>query len=377
MPLTDTVSASQAPDAGLWPRVGAKLIDHGLWGFAEALLVAVGALLNALGLPPWIIALGFLASSVLWYVYVYRFTLARGQTAGKWAVGIRVVDSLGQVPPAPAILRRVLVEAAFDMIGVAVMLFGWLLASISGADKVSSALSGAGLGSIIGLVDPLYILISRRKQALHDLAAGTFVVREAAVPSRRIAGLAAGATALWLAVPFIIVRPFLVEAYFVPSASMEPTIQINDRIFANKMVLRLRPPRHGEIVMFRAPTWVSEPGKVFVKRVVGVPGDTLQVRGGKLIRNGQPVDEPYISEPPAYEWPKPGEEITVPRGHVVVLGDNRNDSYDAHLWQWTSPDGKDVEDKPFLPLSALRGRLVYRYWPPDRMGAVAQEEFAQ
>lgn len=380
MPPTDSVSSNltaQPIDAGPWLRVGAKLIDHGLWVVAETLLVALGALLNAFGLPPLTIALGFVASGILWYVYVYRLTALRGQTIGKMAAHIRVVGADGQIPPESVVLRRVLVEAAFDMAGVVFMAAGWLFASISGADKIACALSGAGLGSIIGLVDPFYIFITRRRQAIHDLAAGTFVVRQEPVPVRSLPRLAAGATILWLAVPFIIVRPFLVEAYVVPSGSMEPTIQVGDRILANKLVLRLRAPRHGEIVMFRAPNWVDEEGKIFVKRVVGVPGDRLEVRDGKLLRNDQPVDEPYISEPPAYEWPEPGEQVEVPKGQVVVLGDNRNDSFDAHLWRRITADGRDVEDMPFLPMSALRGRLVYRYWPPDRMGTVAQEEYAR
>jgi signal peptidase I len=108
----------------------------------------------------------------------------------------------------------------------------------------------------------------------------------------------------------------------------------------------------------------------FMKRVVGVPGDRIHVQGGKLWRNGQAVAEAYIKEPMLYEWPEnaaKGAQITVPEGNLVVLGDNRNDSNDSHRWELVASDGR-TKPMPFLPKSLVRGVLVFRFWPPGRIG---------
>jgi signal peptidase I len=91
------------------------------------------------------------------------------------------------------------------------------------------------------------------------------------------------------------------------------------------------------------------------------------------LRNGLPLSEPYIKEPPDYTWPTDGTQVEVPPGQIVVMGDNRNNSADSHLWERVTADRHGAEDAPFLPVERVKGSLVYRYWPPDRMGTVAQE----
>jgi signal peptidase I len=360
--------------AGLWLRVGAKLLDQGLFALIETPCLCAGATLNALGLPAWCIAAGYGFSALLWYVYVFAFTCSTGQTIGKRVARIQVVGPDGQPPRAPQMFRRLVVEAAFDALSLVGMAAGWALARAAEANTATGASLGLAVGSALGLANPGAILCTPGRQAFHDLAAGTHVIRQVTPPVRRLVVCAALAQLLAPALLFGVVRPFFVEAYIVPSGSMEPTIQINDRILANKLVHRLRPPRHGEIVMFRAPQWVT-PGeeKVFVKRVVGLPGDKLQVKGGKLWRNGQAVPEPFLAQPPHYEWPEGGGTIDVPPDSVVILGDARNDSNDSHHWESLSEDGSTVQPKPFLPMERIVGNLVYRFWPPDRMGTVTQE----
>ena len=157
---------------------------------------------------------------------------------------------------------------------------------------------------------------------------------------------------------FFILRPFVVQAFYIPSGSMEPTLVLRDRILVNKFIYYLRDPQAGDIVVFRSPPQASQIEKDFIKRVVGVAGDVLEHVGGKLYRNGQPVDEPYI-RPPFGEWhwralPQP---YTVPEGHVVVFGDNRGNSNDGHEW---GP----------LPRANILGKAFVAFWPPHRVGLV-------
>ena len=376
-PRPEGSSATAPVDAGLWLRVGAKLIDDGLFAFIDTIAISFGAYLNALEHPAWVIGSGFVVTRVLWYIYVFEMTRRRGQTIGKMAANIQVVTPEG-VPPGPWVMgRRLLVEFAFDMAGLIGMIVGWRLALVMGKSVVWGAMVGMGAGSLVGLINPGCILVSGRKQALHDRAAGTFVVR---LGEERVRGFVLAcvmAASVPFATTFGIIRPFFVEAYKVPSGSMEPTIEIGDRILANKLVRRLRPPRRHEIIMFKTEEWMDPKPKIFVKRVVGIPGDRLQVRAGKLYRNGKAVEEPYIMGPPLYTWPEDAEEggeVVVEDGSVIVMGDNRNNSKDSHAWQRIAEDGRSVEPAPFVAIEAIRGKLVYRYWPPDRMGTVPQEE---
>ncbi|MCD6361443.1 MAG: signal peptidase I [Armatimonadetes bacterium] len=190
---------------------------------------------------------------------------------------------------------------------------------------------------------------------------------------------------------FCLLRPFVIQAFFIPSGSMEPTLMEGDRILVNKFIYFFRDPQPGDIIVFNAPPQATEDDKDFIKRVVGVPGDRLHVikdvrgvqRGG-LVRNGRLLDEPYISAPPDYWWPRrtgefvrrpdgqivflePDDEFIVPPGHLVVMGDNRNNSNDSHRWMRRDEATDRIVSDPFLPRENVLGKAMVIFWPPQRI----------
>ncbi len=169
---------------------------------------------------------------------------------------------------------------------------------------------------------------------------------------------------------FCLLRPFVIQAFFIPSGSMEPTLLVGDRILVNKFIYFFRDPRPGEIVVINAPPAASEEDKDFIKRVVGVPGDRLCVKDGALYRNGVRLNEDYIAEPPCYIWPSEDECIVVPDGYLVVMGDNRNHSNDSHRWGYWDPRTGEWVPQPFLPRENVLGKAMVIFWPPHRIRLV-------
>ena len=229
-----------------------------------------------------------------------------------------------------------------------------------------------------------------------------------------------------LVVVFLLLRPFVVQSFFIPSGSMHPTLWENDRILVNKFIYRTYPPRRGDVVVFRAPRTADAAEQDFIKRVVGVPGDVIEVREGfvivgareratvftrdailggvcpdsclsssgdtpplrlttdalwlglrrftpeafaaavgragepvtiqpgQVIRNNEVLTETCVSEDPQYHM----NPVRVPLGALFVLGDNRNDSRDSHVWG-TFPVERVIgrADAVFWPLSHWK-RLV-------------------
>ncbi|MEB3289741.1 MAG: signal peptidase I [Leptolyngbya sp.] len=156
----------------------------------------------------------------------------------------------------------------------------------------------------------------------------------------------------------LVVRVAIAEPRYIPSNSMDPTLHIGDRLLVDKISYRWQLPHRGDIVVFNPPEQLVKLGytrdQAFIKRIIGEPGDTIQVQGGRVILNGQSLPEAYIAEAPQYEMPA----VSIPPGYVFVLGDNRNDSNDSHVW---GP----------LPQQNLIGKARLRFWPFDRLGRIA------
>lgn len=153
------------------------------------------------------------------------------------------------------------------------------------------------------------------------------------------------------------IRHFIAEARYIPTESMVPTLQVNDHLVVEKLSYRFHDPARGDVVVFmpREDLQAQNPDFrfAFIKRVIGLPGETVQVIHGQVLINGEPLDEPYIAAEPTYVW---GPAV-VPDDAYLVLGDNRNNSLDSHFWG-------------YVPRETIIGRAAVRFWPPNRLGAV-------
>jgi signal peptidase I len=151
---------------------------------------------------------------------------------------------------------------------------------------------------------------------------------------------------------FGFVRPFVVEAFYIPSESMVPTLRVGDRVLVNKFIYRFTEPQRGDIVVFES---VEGGREDLIKRVVGVPGDEISVRRGRLFVNGEPERERYVNK--KYPDSSSSAPTTVPEGHVFVMGDNRANSRDSRYFG-------------AVPKKKIEGEAFLRFWPPDRIGGL-------
>ena len=149
-------------------------------------------------------------------------------------------------------------------------------------------------------------------------------------------------------------QAYLIKPFQIPSESMEPTIDPGDRILVNRLAYRYGDIKRGDVIVFKAP---NEPDTDFVKRVVALAGDTVEVKRGQVIVNGEPQVENFISRATVDVSNFPATKI--PEGNVFVMGDNRTNSQDARFWK-----------PPWLPVENVIGKAFFTYWPPGRMGMV-------
>lgn len=150
----------------------------------------------------------------------------------------------------------------------------------------------------------------------------------------------------------IFIRYFIVELYVVDGPSMQPTLQDGERLVVNKFIYHWRNPTRSEVVIFRYP---RDHSRDFIKRVIAVGGDTIEIKDGHVFVNDALVNEDYIAEKTRTEYPKQ----TVPEGTLFVCGDNRRNSLDSRF-----------PDVGFVPLELVKGKAALIFWPIDDLAAL-------
>jgi len=177
------------------------------------------------------------------------------------------------------------------------------------------------------------------------------------------------AAMVWVATQAVTaaIRAFVVEAFYLPSSAMTPTLQIDDRIVVDKLAYRWHSPARFDVVVFRAPRKgitgvpVSAEEHVFIKRVIGLPGESVELREKKVYINGKGLDEAYVHfllppgdpsethEVTSHDVRERYGPVTVPENHYFVMGDNRDNSQDSRYWG-------------FLPRGYIKGKALVIYW---------------
>lgn len=146
----------------------------------------------------------------------------------------------------------------------------------------------------------------------------------------------------------LLIQATVAKPYEIPTGSMMPTIRPAERVLANRFIYHFQDVERGDIIVFRPPARLNS-SVPFVKRVVGLPGDLIEVREGQVLVNGEAFEVEGATVP-TYGYPS----RRVPDDKLFVLGDNRNNSIDSHEWD-------------FLPLNSVIGEVFMTYWPPNRI----------
>ena len=162
----------------------------------------------------------------------------------------------------------------------------------------------------------------------------------------------------------LLIRMFLVQAYYIPSSSMEDTLHEDDRVLVNKLSYRFGDIQHGDVIVFAKPD--DAPGDIsdFIKRVIALPGETIAFSAGEILIDGQPYSEPYVDSARTFvngrlmdcaNEPSSPEYCLVPEGMVFVMGDNREGSTDSRTF---GP----------IEIDSIVGRAFIKVWPPGDIG---------
>jgi signal peptidase I len=153
---------------------------------------------------------------------------------------------------------------------------------------------------------------------------------------------------------FFLVRT-LIQNFRIEGSSMEPNLHDGQYLIINKIVYRFHPPERGDIVVFQFP---RNPQRDFIKRIIGLPGEKIEVRQGEVLINDQELEEPYAPKAGSYSW---GPAL-VGENELFVLGDNRNNSSDSHSWG-------------MLPRDKIVGKAWVSYWPPQHWSLIPHYSF--
>jgi len=184
------------------------------------------------------------------------------------------------------------------------------------------------------------------------LASRIIVKRAAQIPAAvRTAIVETLDACLFAALLSLVIITFVVQAFYIPSGSMEPTLMVDDRILVAKFMYRFKPVHRGDVIVFRYPL---NPQRDFVKRVMGLPGDRVQLKDGVVHLDGTVLSEKGYTIKPDFGNYGP---VTVPASQYFVLGDNRNNSEDSRFFG-------------YVPRGNVIGKAIFIYWPLPRIGFV-------
>jgi len=154
----------------------------------------------------------------------------------------------------------------------------------------------------------------------------------------------------------MVLRTFVIEGRIIPSGSMLDTIKLQDRVMVLKFVYWFKEPTRGDIIVFKPPEGIGQKDDL-IKRLIALPGEKVAVKDGVVYINDRPLKEPYLKEKPNYEF----GPVTVPTDSYFMMGDNRNSSYDSHLWNtWLTRDH-------------IKGKAFVIYWPIKHMQMLPRE----
>lgn len=149
----------------------------------------------------------------------------------------------------------------------------------------------------------------------------------------------------------LILNAFIVQLYLIPSVSMEPTLLVGDRVVVSKMSYWGQDPARGDIVVFKFP---KDTKVNLIKRVIGLPGETLSVKDNRVYINNEALSETYV---PAQKKIPDFDPVLIPQGQYFMMGDNRDNSADSRVWG-------------FVTAEQIRGKAKYLYWPFERAGKI-------
>jgi len=155
---------------------------------------------------------------------------------------------------------------------------------------------------------------------------------------------------LAVAVAIFFLLQATLQSFVIVERCMEPELQEGERVLVNKVVYNFHEPERGDVIILHPP---FNPDLVYIKRVIALPGDTVEVKDGAVYVNGTELDEPYLKEPPTYTY----AEKKIPENEYFVLGDNRNNANDSHRG-WT------------VPSENIIGKAWIIFWPPSEWGMV-------
>ncbi len=160
---------------------------------------------------------------------------------------------------------------------------------------------------------------------------------------------------LAIALVIFLVAQAMIQSVKVVGASMEPNLHHGQYLVVSKATYWFHPPRRGDVIVFHSP---QNPDQDIIKRVIALPGETVEIKEGKVYINGTPLEEPYIAEEPFYNFPPQ----YVPEDSYFVLGDNRNHSSDSHVWG-------------VVPEENIVGKAWICYWPPSEWQSAPNHSF--